>query len=357
MAGQGDVQVDDVETGASRSTRLTLAQELELSCKSRAQRVIAVIDQWGEAEPLPKSVHGGMLTMVFLGLMLAYTVYLYIVYRDRPNVAQTSFHWSQYEGPYPMHLTCRAEHCFVSMTFGATPAGGAACVQAIPPEQLNQCIRLQPGDHIVVQMCYTGFPGQGLLLRFGGAPAWNNADKLGLEDVAMQQMHGFSITSSVPGDSKRNVIYAETPLSSGSTLLSYVQTTNETLEEGEEGNKRHEWFALQTTDVVPPSRVLHDACGADNASQVVALRMAPDFIKHKVSPPEEFVWAWFGEIGGASEICGVGLFAVLFVLHWLKCVTVDVHVVRENVKEETSATEETESRDERKESVPTTRTD
>lgn len=315
----------DEEAGAApqstHTTRQSTAHRLGSSVKGRAKRTVAVIDQWGESPPIPKSFPGGLLTVLFLIVMLAYSIYLYILYHDRPNVMQTSLHWSQGSGPFPMHLTCHAEHCFVSMRYDAAATGARACIDAIPREQLGQCTRLQPGDHIELHTCYSQFPGQGVLLRFGGAPYWQDlATKLGLQNTAMLQSHGFSIRSTVPGYDGAAIAFAETPLSSGSTMLKYVYTLNETVDKGEEGNERHEWFADQATSEIHSGWISGDPCGGvDSSLHISALRLAPDYVDLKVSPPEEFVMIWFGQIGGASEFCSVALFGVLIAIHKLRC--------------------------------------
>jgi len=173
-------------------------------------------------------------------------VVVYVQYQGRPLLQTSDVKWSNSAGPYPLPLTCFYEQCWVSMTYDADASGQAGkCVKHIPSEQLGKCFSMHHGETVLLNICYSQLPGQGVRMQYGGAPHWGEqAEMLGITNSTLKN-YGFVTTSDMHGGSDdAPVMPFLTPLQTGLVTLTYVRTDNFSIPDGSVGHARHEWFSL-----------------------------------------------------------------------------------------------------------------
>jgi len=279
------------------------------------------VDRWGDSPPLPKTHFGGALGALMIVGIAIYAVFISVMYQARPATEVSSVLWSAADGPFPMELTCFAEHCWYSVDYSADLHGQSAkCVRALLAPK-SGCVTLRAGDVARINSCYTQLPMSGVRLYFAGDTKWNSTTEgsMGLAGTEAGNQFGFTIGSDMEGGAGMPIRPMPSPLRSGVSLLNYVHTVNKTIGAGAPGSERHEWFTQFLSPSSPTSNFGDDQCKAALAaysSHRTALSMAPFFNVITVTPPQGFMAHVVGAVGGVMSLCDAVL--VAFVILYVK---------------------------------------
>jgi len=294
--------------------------------KSHHERYLLTPDRWGDPDPRPKTLFGCFLGLLMLAALSIYAVVVYKQYSDILPEEFSQILWSAADGPYPMKISCFAERCWVSVDFDVEAVGGQSkkCAMALPSAQSGKCLDLARGQSMTIQHCYTQMPTDGIRMHFAGSSMWSTLEgqpTAGLVDGELGNLFGFTIDSDMLGpEADTPVMPMQTPVRAGITQLNYVKTLNGTIDPGEPGSVRHEWFAQLLSPEASDSDFLGDPCDTvvsswGSSTRRISLRMSPSFTVVNVIPPPDFLSHLFGEVGGAmGSMDGIILIVVLVYL-------------------------------------------
>lgn len=277
--------------------------------------LLKFVDRYGQPEQHPKSVRGGLMTLLWIGAVIAYTAFSVIAYMDAPPVEVATIKWSVWDGPFPITFTCYSEQCWVSQRYVTS-----ACSTTTSASHTGVCLLLAAGESITLDTCYSQFITDGVRVHFGGAPAWGKDASQYSLDAAAQLQYGMVVRSEMRGMSDASPIaLTGMPIKSGAHLQEYVVTHNETAAQG--GQVRHEWFLIELEDTAEISYFAEDPCipilPQSMNTRHAALVMSPRYTDVMVTKPS-FMLAVLGEVGGAAEVFDVVLGIALRVLKRLE---------------------------------------
>lgn len=339
-----DVPAGATQTGIPKAKSIKLITDLAqsksvkqvtASAKKVAKPVGTVarkIDRWGEKQKHhPKTVFGGVWTLIFSALLIFYSVRLYITCREEPPKTEVRIGWSYARGPYPLPLVCYVDLCLVSANFEAEATGmSSKCVGKLPASQRGQCIQLRKGERVVIRNCFSQLLRQGVHVHFAGVPAWHELKPpVGLNNVSVGKLFGVAVDSDMEGMNGIGIMSVLTPLRTGVSQLKYVETKNQTLPAGDPGSLRHEWFSTHVASDMLGAEFANDPCSRNIAAGAFknstgahtvyksVFKMDADFTEIGVTKPK-FLWLSFaGEVGGALELLDIFFGVAILFMMWL----------------------------------------
>jgi len=259
---------------------------------------VKAIDHFGEKDPLPKSVVGGVSTILAVLLFVGFVVYRVISFTLEPNDMIITARWTIVDGPvtpgplYPMLVECLAEQgCSVALRYSGESTFSSACVSAsaqVPnPGSIllaGGLVQLVKSEVVLALVCYTDDPRDGLI-------SWHNGTS----------PFGIAIESVAPINGV--VTRVRVPVHEGRGLFKLVNTTDYTYPAGDIGRARAEWYpTLLGVDV------LDDSVAADHTSLSFIDSQWTQVEIH----PTPFM-NLLGELGGAWTVC-LALVAVCYFL-------------------------------------------
>lgn len=179
-----------------------------------------LIDRYGAPDATPKSVLGGLATVLAALLFATYCAYRVVDHLEAPSDVVPTARWTIVDGPllpgplYPMLVECLAPGgCDVGLRYAAETAFSASCVAASALHSATSALiagrraRLATGDTCVALECYSDDPRDGFFAFHNGSGAFGVA----IESVA--PIAGV-------------VTRVRVPLHAGRTLLTLVNTTD-----------------------------------------------------------------------------------------------------------------------------------
>ncbi|KAL1526575.1 hypothetical protein AB1Y20_015282 [Prymnesium parvum] len=197
---------------------------------------VKAIDHFGEKDPLPKSVVGGVSTILAVLLFVGFVVYRVISFTLEPNDMIITARWTIVDGPvtpgplYPMLVECLAEQgCSVALRYSGESTFSSACVSAsaqVPnPGSIllaGGLVQLVKSEVVLALVCYTDDPRDGLI-------SWHNGTS----------PFGIAIESVAPINGV--VTRVRVPVHEGRTLFKLVNTTDYTYPAGDIGELGGAW--------------------------------------------------------------------------------------------------------------------
>ncbi|GFH29532.1 uncharacterized protein HaLaN_28211 [Haematococcus lacustris] len=258
-----------------------------------------------------KSMQGGFITALVLAATIAYIILVTVQFLEQPPMKVVGTEWTIGNGPWPMDLTCQARSgCLVSNVLSAANTLGSS--NAVPADEAA-CTFLGFNSTMQANVVFSVNPVEGLSVMYDPD---TTAGTTSLEGA------GLDITSEIRcvGGNTECVTLLHTPIASGTFLLQYVETVNNTA--SGTAQHRREWFANMisgSSDVLSGSTPCWNSTVPDpRLAGWVQARLRINSFYNTVQVDRVTFWLMlFGTAGGAySLFLQVG--AILLVLmHWL----------------------------------------
>lgn len=236
-------------------------------------RFLLWLDAYQVQERHPDRV-GLMVTFLVLPLAIAYCVIIAFNMMNAPDPVRTEVLWAASEGPFKMPVRCEAAGgCLLSNTIGS---------------KNPECLKLAQKEETDVFIEYSD--------SFLDGPSI-------LGTVATESTPVVSVLSEVnmagyPGADEDGTVFKWNPVFQGTSMMTYVHTTNKTLSRS--GRDREEYFNVQlNTDgtVMEGSTPCADDAAFAAGMRQTRIRVHPAITKIVVT--EGFsVWTYIGVCSG-----------------------------------------------------------
>jgi len=271
----------------STSTRNLFEASVRQSVNPKVVRKsVLAIDYFGEKDALPKSVIGGIASLITFLLFSAYVIHQVYAFTSEPDAIGATARWTIVDGPvmpgplYPMRVECLADGgCEVSLQYLGQSTFSANCVAAskqVPsPGAIllgGATVRLQKAEVVNALVCFSDDPRDGLI-------SWHNGSS----------PFGIAVESVAPVNGVVSKVHV--PIHAGRVMFKLVNTTDYTFPKGAVGHSRAEWY---------PSLIGTDTRDGKADYKTIS-SLDAQWSQVEIHPAS---WLnFFGELGGAWTVC------------------------------------------------------